>query len=798
MDNVNIEQTLRPLRLAFLVRPNDTKSLLKAIEINTFLWGGQYNPTIPLLRRIPSSWKKRFASNAKPADLVKGYIDSYDPDFIVCFHKTDKEHSSCKNREVIYASDLIASIRNDGTISHGISAFEVLRHYYRKELRFKPSNLPKIVTPAFGHPYKLFLSSVFGSLCKEVEELYSKSGMYSALEFVDVDCSLTNFLDLLDPQNLFHRRMTSLYIGDVRTTNLHLGNSSVFVLDASQPLDVIDYLNLRATARNIIPIPIQVSDTESVLDQVFKFLAEETYRNPDNPADIRAATIIPSAHISKDQLDSFISDIRAVIAEQKSDAKFFTQPWYPHIWQNESQENVSYTIESDNVDRYDIRVSGDRATVDTLAPSFATKYPQSGGPHFANEVKVRIYSISELVAEVLPDDERTMHIPLFYPKWRLSKKGLVYLADFPRWNIHVPILNPTTVFSSWMKAKGWDIELSTAGRIATQMLKQLGGELYIGILATKGVIKLLSEHSEGKTIKKKALRDRIKQIANKEGLYDDGTRTIEGLINSRALQLGIECQCPTCQQRSWFSITEADYTLMCPKCLDSYEIPSGDPDALKWTYRTIGPFSLPNSAQGAYSVLLSLRFFRSVFEGATTTMMSFTARKSEGGAQKPLEADLGILFEESRYGAPKKIVIFAECKTFNLFEKKDVTRMSRLGREFPRCTLVFSTMKDKLSPDEIKLIKPLVNKARANRVAGRPYNNILILTSTELCADHNGLPTAWKKASDKHKQYASYNKDFFEICDRTNELYLGVEYWFTWRNKQPQFRKLIKKRPQQS
>ena len=35
---------LRPIKLAFLVHPNDKASLLKAIEINTFLWGGIYNP----------------------------------------------------------------------------------------------------------------------------------------------------------------------------------------------------------------------------------------------------------------------------------------------------------------------------------------------------------------------------------------------------------------------------------------------------------------------------------------------------------------------------------------------------------------------------------------------------------------------------------------------------------------------------------------------------------------------------------------------------------------------------------
>ena len=52
---VNVK--LRPIKLAFLVNPEDKVSLQQAIEINTFLWGGMYNPIIPTYKELPATWQ---------------------------------------------------------------------------------------------------------------------------------------------------------------------------------------------------------------------------------------------------------------------------------------------------------------------------------------------------------------------------------------------------------------------------------------------------------------------------------------------------------------------------------------------------------------------------------------------------------------------------------------------------------------------------------------------------------------------------------------------------------------------
>jgi hypothetical protein len=47
MSHVTAQVSLRPIRFAFLVRPDEKKGTLEIFRINTCLWGGRFNPIIP-------------------------------------------------------------------------------------------------------------------------------------------------------------------------------------------------------------------------------------------------------------------------------------------------------------------------------------------------------------------------------------------------------------------------------------------------------------------------------------------------------------------------------------------------------------------------------------------------------------------------------------------------------------------------------------------------------------------------------------------------------------------------------
>lgn len=58
MAHISAVVTLRPIRFAFLVKPNDSKRLLEIFQINTCLWGGKFNPIIPIFGHVPKWWDR--------------------------------------------------------------------------------------------------------------------------------------------------------------------------------------------------------------------------------------------------------------------------------------------------------------------------------------------------------------------------------------------------------------------------------------------------------------------------------------------------------------------------------------------------------------------------------------------------------------------------------------------------------------------------------------------------------------------------------------------------------------------
>ena len=235
----------------------------------------------------------------------------------------------------------------------------------------------------------------------------------------------------------------------------------------------------------------------------------------------------------------------------------------------------------------------------------------------------------------------------------------------------------------------------------------------------------------------------------------------------------MEIQCPVCAESSWYSVKSADYELQCPKCLAQLAFPSVSKD-IKWSYRTLGPFSLPKQAHGAYAVLLTLRFFSTprLLDGAITPLMSFITKK---GRMKELEADFALFFQASKYGDSKTQLIFAECKTYNAFRKKDTDRMQKLGEAFPGAVLVFATLKVCLSQMERNILQPLVIRSRRHWKAGRPYNPVMILTGNELF-----LESVW----DSHLKGTLWQEDLIELCDRTQRINLGMKSRYQWLDEQ--------------
>ena len=759
--------------------------MLDALRINSILWGGVYNPLVPLMKRFPRSWANRFPKSSTPAQVLEGYIHAYDPDYIVCMDNADQHRLPSGHQEVISATDIIENIGEDYTPKYGIGLFELLDKFVREEYKFERRKPLTMNIPVTERQYRIFVAAVFGELPERAGIIFRQHYRDACLA-KDVPFRMTNYTNYFAPNNIYYKKLTSLFIKTrpkIHTYSSHY----IFFFDATNILDVIDYWNLRALGFSVLPIPQQASSLLSCKKFAWDHILDCSRPYRHNPNIFHSATLIPSACAERSLLNEFLGSLCSQNTDVPSDRipELTIQHWYPRIWENFGRlsDGVEpWGIEAGKL-KHEVQGDEDSITVQQLDPEFCRRFGGHGSPRFANAVSTRFYGSKQLVAEVMPESGRTMTKAIdswSLNKWRFSRTGPVYLAEHIDWTFRITRPLGSTVFNAWMSERGWETTLSSAGHIATQMAAQLGGVWGLSLLAKKGLIELLGQLPEGRSMVEGQFRSKMHRIKNDEKYSGDMSLFLKPLIESKIFCLGVELQCSICRQRSWFSLADMDYQVVCPKCLQPFRIPSHAPDEIKWAYRTLGPFSLPQKSYGVYSVLLTLNFFAQMLDGPTTPMLSFNAEKDG----EKMEIDLGLFYQSGRMVDNKTYIIFSECKTKYPFTQADFHKMRRLREEFPGAVLVFSTLRSRLSETEQNRIKSFVNISRRARQKSRPFNHILILTATELCGNYS-LNQTWRDAGGEYGRFCDANtlRDLEAVCDATQQLYLGVESWCQWLDK---------------
>ena len=83
MSELSAEILLRPTRIGFLTRPTDLASVRAIMRACACVWGGAYNPIIPVFRRPPKEWKPEIYRRFNGAEVAKGYVRFFEPDVYV-------------------------------------------------------------------------------------------------------------------------------------------------------------------------------------------------------------------------------------------------------------------------------------------------------------------------------------------------------------------------------------------------------------------------------------------------------------------------------------------------------------------------------------------------------------------------------------------------------------------------------------------------------------------------------------------------------------------------------------------
>lgn len=629
------------------------------------------------------------------------------------------------------------------------------------------------------------------------------------LEIHNLEFKVDNLRDLLPSNVLFPRRVLQHEINTFNRSGWR-GGPCLFYLDASKLEDIIDFWNLRAVGRLVFPIPKQYQSNPQLNDLIMSFL--KTHRRPwsHDPKHCDFASIIRARNCTMDEMQAYAKTLKIERDpnDPSSDPFFALQHWYPRIWDEWARDKdgaVSDDIYGEKEDSIEISDTKDlRIRFRSLLPNFAQKYGYHGEPRCANEISFRFYGLDEYIAEVFPKSSGKNFIrsisglASFRGDWRVGRNGLVKLVrDGFNETRDIPLAE--NVFFAWLEDLGWKPKLSAPGLLAKDIYRQLEGHL--SALKNEKLLGLI-EHMNGGTVKLDGTpveentvnQERelpVGEVKSRLAAASSGGDLHDYLVKRGIFKLGARIKCPQCLRSSWFALENVRDTFTCPRCSRPFQA-IGNLDSSTWCYKTVGPFSVPNYADGAYSVLLSLDFFdeRRLSTMRVTTAFSFVA---EAPDKKNLEADFAAFWQEAVYGERKEGLLLGECKTYGRFGEKDFDRMRYLAKTFPGAVLVFSTLRKSLTSKEIAGITRIAKAGRKHWKTERPINPVLILTGNELLSQF-GPPYCWEETIKKKFDHIG---GLLSICDATQQIYLNLSSWQTeWSEKWEKRRRARLKKPE--
>ena len=818
MNNIRVDIRLRPIRFGFLVRPDDAENVLEIFRINTCLWGGIFNPIIPVFESVPTWLESEGFHFENPKQMINDYLDFFEPDFLVEAEEGLAEGFGFDPERVRKLADMIEEPGGSYTHRYGLSVHGLYTDLYTKEFQFEQRHRnPFIHVQPTDTAFTNFVAANFGSFPTQERLRYFErnyKGIFNPKQIA---------LDAVTLSNLYQSGyLSALRIG---CEKLQVGYNApllptLFILDANESKDIIDFWNLRAIHQQVVAVPIQwIEDLSGFCKN---FIRDNYGRIPNVPNSNKVGPVLMfSRSLSEGNVEEMVKNYSFV---EEGDV-YTIQRWAPTIWYKLSEQVASPTRPTLAADRkiMNLPIDGDNPEIrfDPLFPEFVSEYNLFRVANvvrlqdWSDEeyvVRVRDRSDNDQIATVFPCNYKNPSVPKFQPEF-LQKgqyilpttEGLVIFPYRENFSELWHLVNGTPAFNQWFKANRVLAIRSDAGRATEQIIQALGG-LKWGVLclAYKGIIQLLNEmsNSSTKSFHYKKFQSKIRYAVNSGKLKD---RTFETLIERKAVELGLELKCSKCSKWSWYSVTQLDYSLTCSFCFKQLDFPIIDPTDKKhskWAYRVVGPFALSDYAQGGYASALAIRFFTDVIGGFDQAGVTWSsAQELKLCTDKKVEVDFMLWYRRRKkiYGTERSFfasglpifgtdrpteIVFGEAKSFgrrgeDVFEQDDVDKMKLLAEAFPGSILVFAAMKEELSQGEIDRIKELAEWGREYDLEKRQTRApVIVLTGTELFTT-GYLSTSWEEKGGKHKDLASQTSlgtpNLRILANFTQHLYLDLE-----------------------
>jgi len=795
---------LRPTRIGFLVRPSDKISLRKIMHINASLWGGLYNPIIPVFTRPPKEWKDDlFSKNGK--EIAKGYISFFEPDVFVEAEKGLIEKvgvvglkSDHSEKKVTLLDNFFENeYRGLNEPEFGQSVFDILEDVYEKERKFQLRDEHPAI---YSANQNLFSEACIGCYPLHKRTEYLKKQYFDIYRPEETKPSPELWLKIYGDQCETPFSVTCKHLDVFRAWH---DEPIIFVFSPANAKDVIDLWNLRIQPSPVYPVPIEW--LPDLTEPIRKFISSNHRPLKHNQHGVmHSVTIEVSRSIGEEEAKESILPHFDGLPNGSFAIKFWrTRIWdvdYNNHFVHQPERAAVTAQESDQA--IELKDNSLIGTFDSLAPQFAERFGGSNN-RWANVVRISAPFRGSHVALSLPYNALDRTWPYTgIDDFAVGREGWVFLQRFKSTNQYIHFLNHEEAFSRWFERVSLKAKSSEAGRIARQMLESLDGFWGLYLVDDKETIQFINKQAlstrkrynneSGESVEEDfrgrsaAIGEWQQIIQQRKGAGRHHLIELSHYVKHNVVKVGLETECSHCGAKNWHGLDEVSYEVRCLRCLKYYDFPQGNLKSSNqnWRYRVIGPFAVPDYAQGAYASLLTIRFFSSM--GGHDVPYSFSTALDLEGEHLNAEIDFAIWMPEERKfdvnGEPRLII--GEAKSFgeNAIKDDDLAKLKKSATALPGSIIVISVLKKEFSDAEKERLRDFVAWAREPINYG-PRHWVILLTGTELFSHH--LEGTWNAMEAPFSEHANFHStNFLEpLSDATLSIYLGLEPFHEWRRE---------------
>jgi len=735
-----------------------------------------FHALIPAMKRRPSWWRDTLDPQPDARAIEQRHLDVFDCDYVVDARQNARD-AQRTFRTITFG--MLRTASEWSGIPAGLPASAIWHEFWDSEYRFSPRGLPAIVLPRPPHAsMKLFCDVCFGRLAR-VADLGSLSEQYrAAFEPADIVVSPSVLLDG------FSSTARDRFVGPLQLgawgLRIHPAEMEptlvLFLLDPSRTADLAEFWNLRALGSDVVPIPLEWTAECAPL------LGGRTERPRGNRRRWRDEPMLLHAHQVPE--DAVITFARA-LAEHGLDVVRGAVPDY------RTRKPIRARVTA-REDRMEESLRSGRFQIRLLAPEAGRHYP-GGVSRWMNVISPLKWTLPSdgSLAPLLPPalgQVNRLFGQLGPLDIRATEEGIAIPSGSLDEDVTLELPSGRSVIAEVFRTAGLMPRRSDPGSIADRLIAQLGGMHTVPVMRHWDVLTLLNsaaglgaiidEAEEPGGRRRHAAFFKYSQLqeALRRSTETDVQRAnvLATLVNRDVLRAGLTLSCAVCGYTNWVELGDIGASMRCERCLQEFSFPVGDPPTQsQWAYRPTGAFSVPDFANGSYSVAFALNWLQPDFDRMTWCTGTHLG--------KSLEVDFAA-FREERDGKPA--LILGEAKSQNRFTSTDFDRAARLRRLFPDAVLAFATLRNELADEERHAFTQLARPTSryAKQVPIEPQ--VLVLTGAELL-HLQGPPDCWKESTGRAAELSKGLPDWGRSelaswCDLTLQLHVGLDAHRAW------------------